>query len=590
MTKKELNSPAPLIVVTMYLLLEKRSQSDIDIGNKFFGGKQLSEFDSLIQSLGFYIINPENHAQSFKYDLCGRNDPVELSKEYARQAKIFDKSWNESEATGTQIEKANASRKVNTLLRNILGIEWDAIINIHGEYKLAHALKPENINLESLFSVPISNKKKIHVTDVKQPLLLKAPEKIIDNNLFKLDEIQLNKLIKFEKKHGFISRTKELLEVFNLVEFCGDDIEVLITGESGVGKELIAHAIHNESNRSSGPFIAENCAGQVELLNNLLFGHEKGSFTDAIGMQTGIFEQADNGTLLLDEIGDMTLNMQSRLLRVLQDKRIKKMGSSKEIKVNFRLICATNKNLEKEIEQGRFREDLYYRINAFPIEIPPLKNRLNDIPYLAYYFFNKFLKENNPVNHQTEVKWITHNDFNPLMTFEWKGNVRQLENFIQRFVIINKNDLSRLKPGMLRKIFEDQAINIKELLEDESYSDSIFRADKYIEILLAFVNNRCNIQQTSKNQGIDRDTVRSQLRSSLVQLGSKFDFNENKMVNYLIDSNYISEEKKSMLTGNIIDIFQKIIKIYKDKDAKQYFHKPDEPLVIQLSIIRSDLA
>lgn len=591
MTKKELNFPTLLIVRTMYLLLEKQNQSKVKSGFKWLDRRQLSEFDKLDYSLGNYRDDFNELVRTLKFDFYGRDDPVELSKEYVKQKNAFDISWNENEETGTPIDKKNAARRYNTIIRNALKVNYEAIIKVRGKYKLAYALRPENIDLELFFSHKSIDTKKVAESKDKQPILLLEPHKFtVSPPGFIPSESQLIIFKNFENKHGFISRSKEILNVFDLVQSCGDEIEVLITGESGVGKELIAKAIHNESNRKNKPFVAENIAGPIELLNNLLFGSEKGSYTSSIRLQIGIFEQADKGTVFLDEIGDMNLEMQARLLRVLQNNSIKRTGGTKEIEVNYRLICATNKNLEKEIELGRFREDLYYRINAFPIEIPPLRKRINDIPYLANYFFNKFFKKGSSASNQSEIKWISPNDFYPLMTFDWKGNVRQLENFIHRFVTINKNELSKLKPGMLRKIFEDGIINIKEILLSETTQDKIFRDNKYIEILIAYVKNRCNILHTSKNLGIDRDTVRAQLRSSLVQLGSNFDFNENKMVTYLIDSNYISEDKKSMLTGNIIDVFKKIIKIYKDKDAKQYFHKPDEPLVIQLSIIRSDLA
>ncbi len=207
---------------------------------------------------------------------------------------------------------------------------------------------------------------------------------------------------------------------------------VLIRGESGTGKELIARAIHYGSPRRDKPFIKINCAALTPtLLESELFGHEKGSFTHAINKKIGRFELADEGTLLLDEIGEMDTNLQSKLLRVLQEKEFERVGGTKSIKVDTRIISTTNRDLEKAIEDGRFREDLYFRLNVIPIKIPPLRERKEDIPALVQHFLKKYNLENNK-----RVENIHHDAMKLLMSHSWPGNVRELENCIERAIVL----------------------------------------------------------------------------------------------------------------------------------------------------------
>jgi len=226
----------------------------------------------------------------------------------------------------------------------------------------------------------------------------------------------------------------KLHEVFQLVSsIAPTDTTVLIRGESGVGKELVADAIHYNSLRKEKPFIKVNCAALPEsLIESELFGHEKGAFTGASALRIGRFEAADGGTIFLDEFGDVPPSIQVKLLRVLQQKQIERLGSTKSISVNVRIICATNKNLEKMIEDGSFREDLYYRINVFPIYIPSLRERLHDIPTLADYFITRF-------NAKTgrDIKRITSSAIDTLMAYHWPGNIRELENCIERACILS---------------------------------------------------------------------------------------------------------------------------------------------------------
>jgi Nif-specific regulatory protein len=229
-------------------------------------------------------------------------------------------------------------------------------------------------------------------------------------------------------------------EVFSLIEsVASTDATVLIRGESGVGKELVADALHYNSNRKSKPFIKVNCAALPEsLIESELFGHEKGSFTGASAQRIGRFEAANGGTIFLDEFGDIPANIQVKLLRVLQEREIERIGSTMPIKVDVRIICATNRNLEKLIEEGIFREDLYYRINVFPIHIPPLRERINDIPVLSNFFIDKYNKK-----HGKEIKRITTMAIDTLMVYHWPGNIRELENCIERACILSTDHVIR---------------------------------------------------------------------------------------------------------------------------------------------------
>jgi two-component system nitrogen regulation response regulator NtrX len=211
---------------------------------------------------------------------------------------------------------------------------------------------------------------------------------------------------------------------------------VLIQGESGVGKELVARAIHRESLRRDGAFVQVNCAAiPDELIESELFGHEKGSFTGATDRQIGKFEQADKGTIFLDEVGDMSPKTQAKVLRVLQEGEVERLGSARTIKVDVRVIAATNKDLEEEIAQGRFREDLYYRLKVIPIAVPPLRARPNDIPLLVRHFADLFSRDNN-----RKPARFTPAAMEVIQSHRWKGNVRELRNAVERLIIMSPGD------------------------------------------------------------------------------------------------------------------------------------------------------
>jgi transcriptional regulator with GAF, ATPase, and Fis domain len=210
------------------------------------------------------------------------------------------------------------------------------------------------------------------------------------------------------------------------------DARILITGINGTGKELVARRIHEMSSRSAGPFVEVNCAAiPSELIESELFGHEKGAFTSAIKQRKGKFEQANGGTLFLDEIGDMSLSAQAKVLRALQESIISRVGSDSAIKVDVRVVAATNKNLSEEIEKGNFREDLYHRLSVILIRVPPLNERLEDIPLLANYFIQQICSE-----YGMQDKIISDEAIRELQKIEWRGNIREFRNVIERLIIL----------------------------------------------------------------------------------------------------------------------------------------------------------
>lgn len=245
-------------------------------------------------------------------------------------------------------------------------------------------------------------------------------------------------LIEQQNKAGIIGTSKGIRSVLELVsQVAPSDATVLITGESGTGKELVASEIHHQSKRANQAFIKVNCAALPEsIIESELFGHEKGAFTGALAQRKGRFEMAHGGTIFLDEIGDLSPQIQVKLLRVLQEREIERVGGSQSIKVDVRLVAATNRNLEADIKSGRFREDLFYRLNVFPIHIPPLRERKSDIILLADFFVEKYGKKNEKL-----IKRISSPALDLLSSYHWPGNVRELENCIERAVILSTDSV-----------------------------------------------------------------------------------------------------------------------------------------------------
>jgi two-component system, NtrC family, nitrogen regulation response regulator NtrX len=267
-------------------------------------------------------------------------------------------------------------------------------------------------------------------------LLLTVRNALEKKNLVTETKVLKKKLSKKLDMVGESSAIQQVKE--NIEKVAPTEARVLITGPNGTGKELVAHWLHQKSNRSSAAFIAVNCAAiPSELIESELFGHEKGSFTSALKLRQGKFEQADGGTLFLDEIGDMSLSAQAKVLRALQEHKITRVGGEKDIRVDVRVIAATNKDLKKEIELGHFREDLYHRLSVILIEVPPLKDRKEDIPLLVDKFLDDIATE-----YGTVKKEITKEAIQKLQEFSWTGNIRELRNVVERLVILGEKTIS----------------------------------------------------------------------------------------------------------------------------------------------------
>ena len=274
-----------------------------------------------------------------------------------------------------------------------------------------------------------------------------ANQALKNENLVLREQLMEQQETSFE---GIVVASDALREVFNnLVDVAPSTAPVLITGETGVGKEMVARAIHMQSGNAYGPFVAINCGAQSEtLLESELFGHERGAFTGAVKARRGRLEMANNGTLFLDEIGEISPKMQISLLRAIEEKRFQRLGGSQEVSSNFRLICATHRNLPQLIKEDQFREDFYYRINVISINIPPLRERLADVPVLADHFLVQFVQETGK-----RLEGWTQRAIGMLMAYHWPGNVRELRNVVERAVVlargrmIGAEELSFLQPG-----------------------------------------------------------------------------------------------------------------------------------------------
>ncbi len=288
---------------------------------------------------------------------------------------------------------------------------------------------------------------------------------------------------------------------------------VLITGENGTGKELVARAIHRRSQRSSRPFVEVNCAAiPEELIESELFGHEKGSFTGAYCKKRGKFDLAHEGTLFLDEIGDMGLKTQAKILRILQEQKFERVGGTKTIEVDVRVIAATNKDLEQEMKKGTFREDLYYRLNVIPIEVPPLRERLDDIPLLVEEFLQDFSTESRSVK-----KEMAPDALELLMGYSWPGNVRELRNMIERLVILTPGEAitaADIPDSLKAKVKPDKRAALfafSSLKEARNCFEREF-------ILRKLSENNGNISQTAQIIGVERSHLHKKIK---VYLNSK---------------------------------------------------------------------
>jgi two-component system nitrogen regulation response regulator NtrX len=344
---------------------------------------------------------------------------------------------------------------------------------------------------------------------IEKPLdkekILVVTRNAVEQKHLREQNTELKKLV--EQDYRIVGESQALREVLSQVKkIAPTDTTILIRGESGTGKELIAREIHRISKRADKRFIQVNCAAiPEELIESELFGHEKGSFTGAVSRQLGKFQQADGGTIFLDEIGDMSLKTQAKVLRVLQDGELEMIGTHKPVKVDVRVISATNKDLEKAIESNHFREDLYFRLNVIPIYLPPLRERKDDIEPLVRYFADKFLTKNNfkPLDFSPEA-------MNILINYSWRGNIRELQNTVERIIVLNHGkktlETSDLPKDLLNS--KDTAPESNESLD--SLKDFKESSEKNF-ILQKLRENGWNVSKTAEAIGTPRSNLYKKL-------------------------------------------------------------------------------
>lgn len=337
----------------------------------------------------------------------------------------------------------------------------------------------------------------------------------IENLLKQKNLMQENKYLReqIDQKFNFnhiIGESPAMKEVYKMVERVSDATSnILITGPSGTGKELVARAIHANGPRSSKPFIAINCGAiPKDLMESELFGHKKGAFTGAISDKDGVFVAANNGTVFLDEVGEIPLNQQVNLLRVVQEREVKPIGSNKMVSFDTRILAATNKDLEQEVEKSNFREDLYYRLNVVEIPLPTLQERKEDIPLLALHFLQKYSRELN-----RPLKGITSEAMGALITFEWKGQVRELENIIERSVLLGDSEFITLDdlPGSIRE--SSGGLNY----DSDSLEEAVQTFEKH-HILSVLKRTDGNKSEAARLLGIDPSTLYRKMERFKIEL------------------------------------------------------------------------
>jgi two-component system NtrC family response regulator len=410
------------------------------------------------------------------YSAGTRQEAIDLVKTEAIPVAILD--------LGLPPDPDGASEGLATLSEILAAAPATKVIIATGNETREHALRAIALGAYDFYQKPID-------VDVLQLIVSRA------QHMFELEaeNRRLSEAAPASPVDGIIASSAEMLRVLRNVEkIAPTDVTVLLLGESGTGKELLAHAIHRMSGRAHGPFVPINCAAIPEtLLESELFGHEKGAFTGAVRLNVGKMESADRGTLFLDEIGDVPLAMQVKLLRFLQDQIVERVGGRKPIQVDVRIICATNQDLDRMMAEGRFREDLYYRLNEVAIRVPPLRERLGDAVFLASFFLRRCAAE-----YDRPVRGFGPGALAALKDHAWPGNVRELENRVKRAVVMADGPL--LSPNDLGLSTPDE--------EPQSLFIRAARARAEREVLqLALAQAGANLSKAAKLLGISRPTL-----------------------------------------------------------------------------------
>lgn len=331
----------------------------------------------------------------------------------------------------------------------------------------------------------------------------------LTRNALKMEHLKKENRSLKRKQYDFIGESPGILQVKQFIsQIAPTESTVLLLGENGTGKEVIARSIHNQSKRSSGPFVEVNCAAIPEsLIESELFGHEKGAFTGASGRRKGKFEAANGGTLFLDEIADMSQSAQAKVLRAIQESRFERIGGNELVQVDIRIIAATNKNILQEIQKGNFREDLYFRISVFPLNIPPLRERGTDIPLLTEYFMESLSKKNG-----RKKQFFTEESLTYLSKYHWPGNVRELKNFTERIsIMVDSETVSREDvKQLLNSSDADNSSSLSEFT-DLPLPQARDSFEKHI-IELKLKENGGNISRTAQALGIYASNLHSKIK------------------------------------------------------------------------------
>jgi two-component system response regulator AtoC len=428
--------------------------------------------------------------------------------------ELFQKNGYDTYTASNGVEALNVLREteVDIMISDIFMPEMDGMALLDTVGKKYQDMSVLMITAHGTIETAVEAMKKGAKDYILKPLHL-------DEIVGKVETIsQLKTLIKenrylkdkLSKKFNFeniIGKNKKMQELFELIrDIAKTNSTVLIRGESGTGKELIANAIHFNSDRIEKPFVKVNCAVLAEnLLESELFGHVKGAFTGAIRDKVGRFELAHGGTIFLDEIGDISPNMQLKLLRVLQEGEFERVGGNDTKKVDVRILAATNRNLEEAMKSGNFRQDLYYRLNVIPLDVPPLRERKDDIPLLVTYFLEKF-----SVDFKKQIQSMDDDAMSYLQTYDWPGNIRELENLMERAIVLNKSGILTVKdfPISISNAETEEEINIH---VNNDLTEVVDNFEKKI-ILKALRENNFNKLRTAEKLGIHRSTFMSKLK------------------------------------------------------------------------------
>jgi two-component system, NtrC family, nitrogen regulation response regulator NtrX len=446
-----------------------------------------------------FIIDDEKEiCESLKMILEYEDYQVDYSTHSKEAIEILKEKQPDVLLLDIQMPEMNGFEILNRLKENMIDIKT---IMISAHSSLENAIKATKLGAFDFVEKPIDREK----------LLISVRNAATQNQLI-IENQKLKSAIGADE--NIIGESMAIKNILMTVErVAPTDARVFITGENGTGKELIARAVYKRSTRSHKNFVEVNCAAiPNELIESELFGHEKGSFTGAFQQRIGKFELANNGILFLDEIGDMSMNAQAKVLRAIEDGIIERVGGNKKISVDVRILSATNKDLKEEIKGGRFREDLFHRLNVIPIHIPPLRERKDDIPVLVNHFVNQICLKNN-----FPLKKFTSAGIKTLQSFEWTGNIRELRNFIERIIIMIPH--TEIGEKEIESLMPKSSSGMKEILDiSNSFQDFKEKSEKaFIERQLEL--NNWNISKTAEVLDIQRSHLYSKIKKYGLEKG-----------------------------------------------------------------------